>query len=123
MLPAEGLRVDEACTWRHRAADRGSVSSGRAAVLALPIRDHARMRGRGWPRRPVVAGYDVPGRAPSYNQSMSRAADLRRFLTARWAYLLDAAVALGLVAASMPAVNGVAGISGLVLVAPGRTVP
>jgi signal transduction histidine kinase len=54
---------------------------------------------------------------------MSRAADLRRFLTARWAYLLDAAVALILVAASMPAVNAVANISGLVLVAPGRTIP
>jgi signal transduction histidine kinase len=54
---------------------------------------------------------------------MSRAADLRRFLAPRWAYLLDAAVALGLVAASMPAVNAVAATSGLVLVAPGRTVP
>jgi signal transduction histidine kinase len=54
---------------------------------------------------------------------MSRAADLRRFLTARWAYLLDAAVALILVAASMPAVNAAANISGRVLVAPGRTIP
>jgi signal transduction histidine kinase len=54
---------------------------------------------------------------------MSRVADLRRFLTARWVYLLDAAVALGLVAASMPAVNAVAAASGLVRVAPGRTVP
>jgi signal transduction histidine kinase len=53
---------------------------------------------------------------------MSRVADLRRFLTARWVYLLDAAVALVLVAASMPAVNAVAGRSGLVIVAPGRTV-
>jgi hypothetical protein len=54
---------------------------------------------------------------------MSRAGDLRRFLTPRWRYLLDAAVALVLVAASMPAVNAVAARSGLVLVAPGRTVP
>jgi signal transduction histidine kinase len=54
---------------------------------------------------------------------MSRAADLRRFLTARWMYLLDAAVALTLTAASMRAVNAVANISGLVLVAPGRAVP
>jgi signal transduction histidine kinase len=54
---------------------------------------------------------------------MSRAADLRRFLTARWAYLLDATVALILVAASMPAVNAVANLSGRVLVAPGRTIP
>jgi signal transduction histidine kinase len=54
---------------------------------------------------------------------MFRVADLRRFLTARWVYLLDAAVALVLVAASMPAVNAVAGRSGLVLVAPGRAVP
>jgi signal transduction histidine kinase len=54
---------------------------------------------------------------------MFRVADLRRFLTARWVYLLDAAVALVLVAASMPAVNAVAGRSGLVIVAPGRTVP
>jgi signal transduction histidine kinase len=54
---------------------------------------------------------------------MSRAGDLRRFLTPWWRYLLDAAVALVLVAASMPAVNAVAARSGLVLVAPGRTVP
>jgi signal transduction histidine kinase len=54
---------------------------------------------------------------------MSHAADLRRFHTAGWVYLLDAAVALGLVAASMPAVNAVAAASGLVLVAPGRAVP
>ena len=54
---------------------------------------------------------------------MSRVADLRRFLTARWLYLLDAAVALVLVAASVPAVNALAAMSGLVLVAPGRTVP
>jgi signal transduction histidine kinase len=54
---------------------------------------------------------------------MFRVADLRRFLTARWVYLLDAAVALVLVAASMPAVNAVAVRSGLVIVAPGRTVP
>ncbi|HEU4400398.1 MAG TPA: histidine kinase [Actinomycetota bacterium] len=54
---------------------------------------------------------------------MSRAGDLRRFLTPWWRYLLDAAVALVLVAASMPAVNAVATRSGLVLVAPGRTVP
>jgi signal transduction histidine kinase len=54
---------------------------------------------------------------------MSHAADLRRFLTARWMYLLDVAVVLILVAASMPAVNAVAVTSGLVLVAPGRAVP
>ena len=54
---------------------------------------------------------------------MSRAADLRRFLTARWMYLLDAAVALTLTAASARAVNAVANTSGLILVAPGRAVP
>lgn len=54
---------------------------------------------------------------------MSRAADLRRFLTGRWTYLLDAALALTLTAASAPAVNAIAVTSGLVLVAPDHAVP